>query len=502
MDLDTFKPTFLIQIEGQDLSKDITQEITSFVFTDNEEELDVLELSVTDRNLQFVDDPLFQEGNEIVARFGYVGNLSPRKKAVIKDIDYDFPENGDPTIRIKAYDKGFKLAGKENQKVWQKPAPGILYSEIAEQDRRRQRPHSGGHGHQGDRHLRVTQSNISDAQFLKELAEKARDRDGDGVSGYVFYIQDDELHFHPRDLDQTPLLTLEYFTDTKGLLRSFRPSTQSQGAKGAGVETKTVGVDPRKKDVVEHKANNATTPERTALGKQTYLVDGNTGEGSFKEQETGQIVPSFDRSEGFHEEPRQEPAQDRSRANSARPSCVRSRRTRPPSVFPSYAPRRTSRSRAWDGSFPASTTATRCATAFSGAAISANSNSRRTPSARGGRQVRRVPGQTQRQGGPANAAKRAASHGDHRRGLRRGHTRRRQWVISARISTVRNSPAKARTAAAIRLRSIPTWSTPCRRCATASANRCPSPAASVATGTTRRWVARNRVFTRWAWQPT
>lgn len=143
MDLDTFRPTFLIQIEGQDLSKDITQEITSFVFTDNEEELDVLELSVTDRNLQFVDDPLFQEGNEIVARFGYVGNLSPRKK-----------------------------------------------------------------------------------------------------------------------------------------------------------------------DVVEHKANNASTPERTALGKQTYLVDGNTGEGSFKEQETGQIVPSFDRSEGFHEEPRQEPAQD------------------------------------------------------------------------------------------------------------------------------------------------------------------------------------------------
>ena len=127
MDLDTFKPTFLIQIEGRTLSADITQEITSFVFEDNEEELDVLELSVTDRNLQFVDDPLFQEGNEIVARFGYVGDLSPRKKAVIKDIDYDFPENGDPTIRIKAYDKGFKLAGKENQKVWSgRAAAGIV----------------------------------------------------------------------------------------------------------------------------------------------------------------------------------------------------------------------------------------------------------------------------------------------------------------------------------------------------------------------------------------
>ena len=309
MDLDTFKPTFLIQIEGKDLNRDITQEITSFVFTDNEEELDVLELSITDRNLQFVDDPLFQEGNEIVARFGYVGNLSPRKKAVIKDIDYDFPESGDPAIHIKAYDKGFKLAGKENQKVWQKPAPGILYSEIAEEIAAANgltpvvTPTKGAH-------LRVTQSNISDAQFLKELAEKARDRDGQGVAGYVFYIQDDELHFHPRELDQAPLLTIEYFTDTKGVLRSFRPSTQSQGAKGAGVETKTVGVDPRKKDVVTRKANNATTPERTSLGKQTYLVDGITGEGRFKEQETGQVMPSFERSEGFHEEPRQEPAQD------------------------------------------------------------------------------------------------------------------------------------------------------------------------------------------------
>lgn len=164
-----------------------------------------------------------------------------------KDIDYDFPESGDPSSRIKAYDKGFKLAGTENQKVWQKPAPGILYSDIAEEIAAANTltpvvmPTKGAH-------LRVTQSNICDAQFLKERAEKARDLDSQDVSGYVFYIQDDELHFHPRKLDQTPLLTFEYFTDTKGLLRSFRPATQSQGAKGAGVETKAVGVDPRKEE--------------------------------------------------------------------------------------------------------------------------------------------------------------------------------------------------------------------------------------------------------------
>ncbi|MBP8132124.1 MAG: phage late control D family protein, partial [Candidatus Hydrogenedentes bacterium] len=309
MELDVFKPTFLIQIEGQQLSLDITQEITSFVFEDNEEELDVMELTVANRGLLFTDDPLFQEGNEIVARFGYIGNLSPVKKAVIKEIDCDFPEDGVATIRLKAYDKGYKLSGKENQKVWQKPAPGILYSEIAEEIAAANglipvvKPTVGYH-------LRVIQSNISDAQFLKELADKARDQEGDGVAGYMFYVQDDELHFHPRMLDQPPVLTLEYFTDPKSILRSFKPSTQAQWGKGAGVETKAAGVDPRKKEPVEEVANNDNTTDRTSLGKRTYLVDGNSGEGQFKEQETGRVVASFERSEGFYEEPEQEPAKD------------------------------------------------------------------------------------------------------------------------------------------------------------------------------------------------
>ena len=160
------------------------------------------------------------------------------------------------------------------------------------------------------RHLRVVQSNVSDAQFLKELAAKVRDRGGEGVTGYVFFVEDDELHFHPRTLTEAPATVLEYFTDRKGLLRSFRPSTQSQGAKGAGTQTKDVGVDPRRKAPVEHAADNETAPERPSLGRRTYLVDGNTGEAAYKEQESGRIVASAERSEGFHEEPRQEPAQD------------------------------------------------------------------------------------------------------------------------------------------------------------------------------------------------
>ena len=187
------------------------------------------------------------------------------------------------------------------------------------------------------------------------------------------------MHFHPRELDQAPILTIEYFTDTKGVLRSFKPATQSQGAKGAGVEAKAVGVDPRKKDEVEHKANNATTSERTSLGKQTCLVDGNTGEGRFKVQETGQVVPSFERSEGFHEEPHQEPAQAAAEGKFRK---AEQRQVEAEAVTiaasPRCAPRRTSKSRMWAASSPASTTAIRCATASVRAVMPASSSSRKT----------------------------------------------------------------------------------------------------------------------------
>ena len=302
-------PTFQIQIDGEPLESSITKEILALVFEDNEQELDVLSLTVANRDLRLTDAHFFQEGNEISVRFGYRDQLSPIRTTVIKDIDYDFPESGCPTIRVKAYDKAFKMAGSEIQKVWQKPAPGILYSEIAAAIAEK-------HGLEPvitptlGFHLRVVQSNISDARFLQDLAAKARAKEGAGLAGFAFYVEGHQLHFHPQGLDLPPSHQLAYFPKSQGVLRAFRPATQSQAAKGAGTETKTIGIDPRKRKIVTHKANNQTAAKRTSLGHQTYLVDGNTGEGVFQDNQSGHIVPTFDRAETIYEEPVTEPAQD------------------------------------------------------------------------------------------------------------------------------------------------------------------------------------------------
>ena len=72
----------------------------------------MIEMSISSRHSLFVVDQLFLQGTEIVPCFGKVNNFSTSKKEVVRGCDFDFPLNGDLRFRLKAYDKGFQLAGK------------------------------------------------------------------------------------------------------------------------------------------------------------------------------------------------------------------------------------------------------------------------------------------------------------------------------------------------------------------------------------------------------
>jgi phage protein D len=282
-------PVLMVTINGHRLSRDLTDRLITFTYEDHEKALDLLELTIGDPYLQFVDDPLLQEGHEIRVRFGYADQLSPTKVGVITEIAYDFPESGVPTITIKAFDKGCKLAAEQVQRVWSQ-AGGIRASDVATQI-------ATEHGLTPvvtpsiDRVPRLHQSKQSDAQFLRQLAKTARAAEGKGTTGYVFYVDGDELHFHPRGLEQPPVLALEYFSSRDGVLRSFRPQTQTQGDATSGRSTKAVGVDPTTKAAVVTEADNASTPDRPVLGKKSALTTGTPAGPRVIDANTGKRVP-------------------------------------------------------------------------------------------------------------------------------------------------------------------------------------------------------------------
>lgn len=268
-------PIVLLDIAGHRLSLDLTGGLMAFTYEDHEQAMDVLEVTLADPYLQWIDHPALQEGQEVRVRFGYADQLSPTKVAVIKEIGYDFPESGAPTITLKAYDKGCKLSADQVQRVWERSG-GIRASDIATAI-------ATEHGLTPvvtptvDRFPRLHQSKQSDAQWLAHLAKTARADEGKGSTGYVFYVEGEELHFHPRGLEQPPVLALEYFTDRQGILRSFRPSTQTKGDAAGGKSAAAVGVNPATKSVTTTKADNASTPERPVLGSKTPQGEGKTG---------------------------------------------------------------------------------------------------------------------------------------------------------------------------------------------------------------------------------
>jgi phage protein D len=265
-------PILLLEIEGNRLTLDMTSEIISFKYEDHEKEMDMLEVTITDPYLQLIDNPLLQEGKEIRARFGYVDDLSPTKIAVIKEIGYEFPDSGAPSITIKAFDKACHLTNEQVQRVWDRPG-GIRASDIAVTI-------AYEHGLTPivttsiDVFPRLHQSKLSDAQWLTQLAKTARSSNEKGIAGYVFYIEGEELHFHPRGLEKAPVMVLEYFTSNKGILRSFRPQTNTQGAAAGGQSTKAVGINPKSKMPTASQADNTNTPDRPVLGEKSALTKG------------------------------------------------------------------------------------------------------------------------------------------------------------------------------------------------------------------------------------
>ena len=68
--------------------------------------LDELKITICDLDFSFVDNQQLQEGKEVRARWGYLGNMSEPRTCTIKEINYTFGEDRVARMDITALDKG------------------------------------------------------------------------------------------------------------------------------------------------------------------------------------------------------------------------------------------------------------------------------------------------------------------------------------------------------------------------------------------------------------
>ena len=238
--IETYAPTFIVEIGGKELPEDISSHIERFAYEENEKQMDELNITITKGDLSYVDHPMLQEGKEVRVRWGYIGNMSDVRTCTIKEINYSFGDDGLIRMEITAYDKRHKLTGRASRQCWKDKKLSEIVQDIASK-----------HNFRAIVEIEddmlyefLSEGAKNDLIFLKELAEDA---------GCSIWVVNDELYFKPNRVNE-PVYTFRYGEDQDGYLQSFRISSKAEQGKGTGRATEAIGIDPLKKEVIQEGA--------------------------------------------------------------------------------------------------------------------------------------------------------------------------------------------------------------------------------------------------------
>jgi phage protein D len=190
------------------------------------------------------------EGNEIEVSWGYLGNYSPARTCVITSVQ------GSLQLSVEANAKSVIMNRLTKARVFE----GLSYSEIAAQIAEEYGYDESAQfiDDTGAKIEVVAQARLTDAQFLRSLANKL---------GFEFFVDFDGLHFHERKIGQKPIKRFVWYTSTgdpgagrpAGEILKWSVKTQTKGGKGSVVAK---GRDPLKKETHTSEVSNATETDR------------------------------------------------------------------------------------------------------------------------------------------------------------------------------------------------------------------------------------------------
>ena len=218
------------------LATDIIPYITHFEFEDGDGThaahthshhtggfIDNMKIVVANPGLKWRDDPRFQEGARYSVRYGYLGDISDIKSAVISKAKPHFGK-GMPTIEMIAYNLQQDMNKDQNAFNY---GPGITSDAVAQIIAKRYNFQTDIEPSNDARaQHRVQPASMTDLQYLITLASPLN---------WDCYLDGVTLHFHHKRYEQPSGLTFTYFTDNTGTLLEFRPDINLNQPPNAGV---------------------------------------------------------------------------------------------------------------------------------------------------------------------------------------------------------------------------------------------------------------------------
>jgi phage protein D len=218
---DFYVPSFTVKVDGQDLVRDLFLAVTRVQVTMKEKAAADFSLTVASafdwekrefiakRGEERVDlIELFRFGASVELALGYgePARLVPMIEGLVTKIGTSFTESGTPELTISGFDKLHPMTIGKETRHWEDQLESDVVADIA--GRHNLKPVvTATTGVKP----RIDQSQQSDYEFLKQLAERV---------GWTFYVRGKSLHFGPRRNREPAAIQLKW----GGGLSSFSPT--------------------------------------------------------------------------------------------------------------------------------------------------------------------------------------------------------------------------------------------------------------------------------------
>ncbi|NER93779.1 MAG: phage late control D family protein [Symploca sp. SIO1B1] len=253
----TLLPNTHILIQGKPLSPVASADLLSVTVSEDLEvpsmfELELVSWDLAKGKFTWVDDDLFEVGNEVEIKMGYDKEVKTVLVGEITGLEPEFTPDATPMLIVRGYDLRHRLLRGCQTKSFVKMKDSDIASQIARAQ--------GLSPKVSDSKViqeYVLQHNLTDWEFLQERALRI---------GYEVVVENKDLYFRPHLNDTQKALTLKYNED----LTEFLPRLSTMGLVQS-VEVR--GWLPKEKKEVMGKAG---------VGKEGVKMGGKAGTGVTK----------------------------------------------------------------------------------------------------------------------------------------------------------------------------------------------------------------------------
>ncbi len=243
---------------------DVSEDVISFEFEDDEKKADKLLLKVNNFDLSYFDNPILRKGNVIEFTFGYPGRSAPLRRCIIQKV------KGGRQLSVEAHAMSMLMHKIKRSRTWENYTLSGVATAIAKEYGSQLGPAAGYDAENIaiDSALDVKvphrhQAAQTDAEFLSRLAKRY---------GLEFYVDSRGMHFKRRNMKQKPVRDYVWYNGDGDFI-DFDIENDIVSKHGA-VTMK--GYDPKSKKALAFRADNASA-KRDGLAPAIEIIDPRDG---------------------------------------------------------------------------------------------------------------------------------------------------------------------------------------------------------------------------------